>query len=478
MTARAIGLDGRRRAASSIALRESELAVLMFVGDVLVAGGAAIAAPSVLAAFDSKFAPHVDLRIYELVLVAAWVVLLYVFGGADLPSPRFARRTLTAVARAALASGALILVMFFFVPFFAPRGSTLVTVLLIAITTLVWRYAFLRALGTWSLERRVAVVGMDDAARRAAAAVRRWQGAMRYEVVAFLVPGGEADGDVAGAPLVALTDDPWTTIGQLGVDLLVVGHTRNVPSALLAELTRCFEHGVAAVPATMLYEQLTGRVLASALEADWYAELPTYSRGIYMAAKRGLDIAVALVAGTLALILTPLIMLAIALDSRGPVLHRQVRVGLRGQTFVVHKFRTMRVDAESDGRARWSMPHDARITRVGRILRRTHIDELPQLWDVLRGKMSLIGPRPERPEFAEQLARELPLYRARTLVRPGITGWAQVQYPYAASIESNVAKLEYDLYYIRHIGPALDIAVALRTLFVMLSPKDLGPQLD
>ena len=134
----------------------------------------------------------------------------------------------------------------------------------------------------------------------------------------------------------------------------------------------------------------------------------------------------------------------------------------------MHKFRTMRPDAEPDGQAVWATIADPRVTRVGRFLRRSRLDELPQLWDVARGAMSLIGPRPERPEFSERLSTELPLFRARTLVRPGITGWAQVEYRYAGSIADNLTKLEYDLYYLRHIGPLLDLKIALRTVFIVL----------
>jgi lipopolysaccharide/colanic/teichoic acid biosynthesis glycosyltransferase len=154
--------------------------------------------------------------------------------------------------------------------------------------------------------------------------------------------------------------------------------------------------------------------------------------------------------------------------SGSPILLRQIRVGERGRPFVMHKFRTMRRDAESDGRAVWASVNDHRVTGVGRILRRSRLDELPQLWDVVRGAMSLIGPRPERPEFAERLATELPLYRARTLVRPGITGWAQVEYRYAGSIADNLTKLEYDLFYLRHIGPLIDLTIAIRTVFSVL----------
>ena len=470
LTARPIERAPARHAART-SLRESELRFLLLLGDVLVAAAAAIAAPPLWAAFDREFAPRTDLRLFEFAFVLAWVALLGLLGGADLASPRFGRRMLGAVARAGLAISALLLVMFFFAPFFAPRSSTLVTVPLVGAAALVWRYGYLRGLRAQTLERRVAIVGTDDAARRAAAALARFEGAMRYDIVGFLASSGGDSEPVMGLPVLALSDEPWTTIEGLGADLLVVGHTRSVPSVLLAELTRCFEHGVEAVPATLMYEQLTGRVLAAALEADWYAELPTHTRGLYMLVKRVFDVMLAIVAGAIALAVSPFIALAIAADSGAPILLRQVRVGLRGEPFVVHKFRTMRPDAEVAGQPRWSMPDDERVTRVGRFLRRTRVDELPQLWDVLRGKMSLVGPRPERPEFVEQLARELPLYRARSLVRPGITGWAQVQYPYAETLEKNLAKLEYDLYYVRHLGPLLDVAVALRTLRVMLVPR-------
>jgi lipopolysaccharide/colanic/teichoic acid biosynthesis glycosyltransferase len=208
--------------------------------------------------------------------------------------------------------------------------------------------------------------------------------------------------------------------------------------------------------------------MASALEADWYAELPTGTRGVYMIAKRAFDLAFALLFAVPALVVIAIVALAVWRDSGRPVLLSQVRIGLRGEPFVIHKFRTMRHDAEPEGVPQWATEADHRVTRVGRFLRRTRLDELPQLWDVMRGVMSVIGPRPERPEFVEQLAGELPLYRARALVAPGITGWAQVQYPYAGSLEANLTKLEYDLYYIRHLGPQLDLRIALRTILTVL----------
>jgi lipopolysaccharide/colanic/teichoic acid biosynthesis glycosyltransferase len=169
----------------------------------------------------------------------------------------------------------------------------------------------------------------------------------------------------------------------------------------------------------------------------------------------------------------PLIALAIRLDSPGPIFYRQVRAGRAGKPFTIVKFRTMSVDAEKDGKARWATKDDQRITRVGRFLRKARFDELPQLLNVLRGEMSLVGPRPERPEFIQQLERELPFYRTRMMVKPGITGWAQIHYDYGNSVEDGLIKLQYDFYYVRYWSMWLDLYIVFQTFGVVLRLKGL-----
>jgi exopolysaccharide biosynthesis polyprenyl glycosylphosphotransferase len=360
----------------------------------------------------------------------------------------------------------LVLALFYVAPFFAPRGSTLIALPIVATGVLVWRALYTRLLRSRVFDVYVAIVGTDDGARRTAKLLVE-SPASPYRISAFVVPT-EDSVPIFGIPVVGVRDDLWTVVQGLGVEQLVIGNTQSLPPSMLNELVRCFDHGVEAIPATAIYEEISGRVLASALEADWYAALPTHSRGVYMGVKRIADI---VFGGALLLATSPLmaaVAAAVWLDSGSPILLRQIRLGMRGRPFVMHKFRTMRRDAESEGRAVWASPNDERVTRVGRLMRRSRLDELPQLWDVVRGAMSLIGPRPERPEFVERLATELPLYRARTLVRPGISGWAQVEYPYAGSIADNLTKLEYDLFYLRHIGPLIDLTIAVRTLFIVL----------
>jgi exopolysaccharide biosynthesis polyprenyl glycosylphosphotransferase len=175
-------------------------------------------------------------------------------------------------------------------------------------------------------------------------------------------------------------------------------------------------------------------------------------------------------AALLCLLAAPLLLVAavaIKLDSPGPVLYTQDRVGAHGRVFRMLKFRTMRVDAEAGG-VRWAQKDDPRVTRVGRLLRRFRVDELPQLINVLRGEMGVVGPRPERPQFVAQLRTQIPYYDLRTLVRPGITGWAQVRYPYAASLEEAREKLQYDLYYVKHLSVRLDLSILFHTAKVVL----------
>ncbi len=197
---------------------------------------------------------------------------------------------------------------------------------------------------------------------------------------------------------------------------------------------------------------------------------PVFNR-LQLGIKRLLDLTLLLLAlPFLILILVP-VALAIKLESRGPAFYRQVRSGRAGEKFMIYKFRTMVADAEKDGKARWASKGDPRITRVGQFLRKSRLDELPQLLNVLRGEMSIIGPRPERPEFVEQLEQEIPFYSMRLLVKPGLTGWAQINYDYGNTVEQALIKLQYDFYYVRYWSLWLDAFILFRTIGVVLSLK-------
>ena len=202
------------------------------------------------------------------------------------------------------------------------------------------------------------------------------------------------------------------------------------------------------------------RTAGASLDRGWF----------YSAAKRVGDIAFALAMGLGIVLIVPFVALAIRLDSPGPIFYSQYRVGLNGRLFRIYKFRSMRQDAEKNGAA-WAQVGDARVTRIGRFLRLTRIDELPQVWNVLRGDMTLVGPRPERPEFTSLLEAEIPSYAERHQVKPGITGWAQVRYRYTSSVRDSEAKLEYDLYYVKYRSLGLDLRVLLQTVLVVIQMR-------
>jgi exopolysaccharide biosynthesis polyprenyl glycosylphosphotransferase len=191
---------------------------------------------------------------------------------------------------------------------------------------------------------------------------------------------------------------------------------------------------------------------------------------IQLISKRLLDLTLVILALPILLIIIPVIAFAVRMDSPGPSFYRQIRCGRAGKPFAIYKFRTMVTDAERDG-VKWAQKNDTRITKMGRFLRKSRLDELPQLYNVLKGEMSIVGPRPERPEFIEQLEEEVPFYRTRLMVKPGITGWAQVHYDYGNTVEDALIKLQYDFYYIRYQSLALDVYTMFRTVSVLFMLK-------
>jgi sugar transferase (PEP-CTERM system associated) len=230
--------------------------------------------------------------------------------------------------------------------------------------------------------------------------------------------------------------------------------------------------GVRVEDATTTYERLTGKILIDDLKPSWliFSDGFRASRGTRFV-KRMLDLSLSILGFMLAAPLMVATAVAIALDSAGPILYSQERVGENGRVFIVYKFRSMRTDAERGGTPIWARDKDDRITRVGRFIRTTRLDELPQLWNVMRGDMSFVGPRPERPFFVERLAEEIPFYLQRHAVKPGLTGWAQVKYQYGSTIEDAMEKLRYDLYYIKHLSIFFDLTIVLDTVKVILFGK-------
>jgi sugar transferase (PEP-CTERM system associated) len=271
---------------------------------------------------------------------------------------------------------------------------------------------------------------------------------------------------------------PRESISDLGKFILRVGATEVVlaleerrNSLPLKDLLRVKTNGVYVNDFSSFLERELGRVDLDTLNPSWLIFSDGFSAGQRLSSigKRFFDIVVSLMILTIGVPLIAIFSVLIKLETKGPAFFRQTRVGLYGQNFTLVKLRSMRTDAEAAG-AKWAEKDDPRITRIGRLIRKVRIDELPQVWSVLKGEMSFVGPRPEVPAFVSDLERELPYYAERHVVKPGITGWAQINYPYGASIEDARHKLEYDLYYAKNYTPFLDLLILLQTARVILWP--------
>lgn len=321
-------------------------------------------------------------------------------------------------------------------------------------------------LGTSAFRRRVLVLGAGHRAQRLRELGERPESG--FAIVGY-VGMSEASSMIEESIPRSAIHNLTRFVENLGVAEVVLALEERRNSLPLKDLVRIKTTGVHVNEFSSFLERETGRVDLDTVNPSWLIFSDGFSSGraISSVAKRLFDIS----ASTLLLALTaPVIVifaLLVKLDSKGPAFFRQRRVGLFGESFDVIKLRSMRTDAEAGG-AQWASKDDPRVTRVGKFIRKVRIDELPQTWSVLKGQMSFVGPRPERPEFVAELEEQLPYYAERHMVKPGITGWAQINYPYGASIEDSRHKLEYDLYYAKNYTPFLDLLILLQTLRVVL----------
>jgi sugar transferase (PEP-CTERM system associated) len=256
------------------------------------------------------------------------------------------------------------------------------------------------------------------------------------------------------------------------VDRIIVGLSDRRGRLPIEQLLRAKLSGVRVEDATTTYERLTGKILIDDLKPSWliFSDGFRASR-VTRFVKRMLDLSFSIILAIISAPFMALTALAIKLDSAGPFLYSQERLGENGRVFKIYKFRSMQTNAEQAGKPIWARDQDDRVTRVGRFIRTTRLDELPQLWNVMRGDMSFVGPRPERPFFVEQLSQEIPFYQQRHVVKPGLTGWAQVKYRYGSSLEDAMEKLRYDLYYIKHLSVIFDLTIVFDTVKVVLFRK-------
>ncbi len=343
---------------------------------------------------------------------------------------------------------------------------TIVTTATLALA--VWRSAWLSASAHDRMELRVLVVGAGPVARSIAELVPT--SSRPFTIIGFLDDSLEAgDSLPEGYELLAKTTDLTAIVEETHPDLVVVAQIERRGQFPAKALLDCRLQGIQVEDWPTFYEKATGKILVTSLRPSWliFADGFVKTRRTEVV-KRFLDMSLAFIGLVLALPVMAAVAIAIKLDSRGAVLFRQPRLGQNGSVFILNKFRSMRQDAEKNTGPVWAQTRDPRITRIGALLRKTRLDELPQLFNVLVGHMSFIGPRPERPEFVYDLQKAIPFYMERLSVKPGITGWAQVRYPYGASVDDALQKLQYDLYYIKNLSLFLDLLILLNTVQVVL----------
>jgi sugar transferase (PEP-CTERM system associated) len=342
-------------------------------------------------------------------------------------------------------------------------------IVLALVGLLLVRHAIVLPVVATLMPHRVLVLGTGPEARLVEASLGA-ANPLGVKLVGFYSVEQPRDSVVTAARIVARGGSLDETVRQLRIDEIIVAVRQQRGGVLpLRELLDCRLAGVRITDLAGYFERVHGQVPIESLKVSWLIYGQGFRQNPLRAIiKRTFDL---VVSGLLIVVALPVILVAallIAFEGDGPIIYRQERVGLRCKTFTVLKLRTMSQDAEKEGRAAWAAPNDARVTRVGRWMRRTRIDELPQLLNVLRGDMSFVGPRPERPEFVAMLTEQIPFYAVRHSVKPGLTGWAQVRYSYGATVEQSVRKLEYDLYYVKNHTLLLDLVVLFETVRVVL----------
>jgi len=406
---------------------------------------------------------------HSVVFMAVGLLSLYANGlydfGERLTVRQLTIRLLRAFSMGAVAAWAL----YFLVPTVQTgRGVFAIALLSGSLAVAGWRLFMRWLLRAEGFAERILIIGTDEKAIDIARETLRRKH-LGYRVVGFLDDDPALQGVSLINPRVIGTTAQCRDLAiEHGVSRVVVAAVDYRGRLSMDALLACKTSGIRVQEGSSYYEQLTGKIMVEGLRKSWliFSDGFVVGRGTLFA-KRLLDLVAATVGLVLALPLMVLVALAVRLDSSGPVFFRQQRVGRGGREFTVWKFRSMRTDAEAAG-ARWAVQGDTRVTRVGRFIRKTRLDELPQLWNVLTGDMSLVGPRPERRLFVDQLIESSPFYEQRLVVRPGLTGWAQIKAPYASSFEESIEKLKYDLYYIKNMSVFLDISILFSTARIVL----------
>lgn len=439
---------------------------VIFLGDILIWYGALVLT-LILRYGDLNISSRLQIHKTPFTIIfILWAIIFYIAGLYDWRAQIFKRNTQEKLFQALALSGIIGLLLFYFVPSFGitPKTNLFLHLVLSALLLFTWRYVLAKILVRGN-RIPLLFIGFSKETEELIEIFKKIN--LGYEPKVILTHEPPTN----PLPLDHFVLDHQLTkiIKDYNIGFVVADTSIKANKEFVRMLYELLPIGVGFADMPTFYENITGKIPLSLISEVWFLEnIAGTQKRVFLFIKRFFDIVLSALLGIITLILFPFIALAIKLESSGPVIFKQQRVGLQGKEFQLVKFRTMVKDAEADG-ARWAKQGDQRVTKTGKFLRKSRLDELPQVWNVLKGEMSFIGPRPERPEFIEKLKQEIPYYNMRHLAKPGLSGWAQINFPYGSSVKDAMEKLQYDLFYIKNRSLMLDTTTALKTLAVMLS---------
>jgi exopolysaccharide biosynthesis polyprenyl glycosylphosphotransferase len=395
------------------------------------------------------------------IIYLTWLLIFFISGLYDL---NYAKNTLAFYAtltRALITSALAAIAFFYLIPYFGitPKTNLALNIIILAILIYLWRQLFNKTVKSQALLNDVLLIGSNRESEQLVRHIKE------NPQLGYRVKKAIAEDDTR------LLSELAQIVVQEKIQTIVTVSNPRASSALSKNLYNCLPLKVSLFDLPRFYELITGKIPVSVIEETWFLEnLMNEQKNIYEVFKRIIDFFLALILGTASLLLYPFIALAIKVNSRGPVFYTQKRVGQDSQIFEIIKFRSMVNNAETNG-AQWAVKKDPRVTGAGKFLRKTRLDEIPQLWNILKGEMSFVGPRPERPEFVfgTNMEREIPFYQIRHLVKPGLTGWAQINFEYGSSYEDTIEKLQYDFFYLKNRSFILDLSIILKTVKIIIS---------
>lgn len=395
------------------------------------------------------------------ILFAVWLIVFYIANFYEIHSLKNGPNFYANFFRVLTINAVIGLTFFYLIPFFgiAPRRNFFIFLAFFAGIDFAARNIFNNVISGAKFRRPTVIVGVNE---------------QSAELAKLLKDNPQFGYQLESILNITNLNELEKLVDEKKINTIIISNEIYQTPRLIEYLYKLIRKKINFYHLSNFYEQISQKVILSSIDQAWFLEnLTEGGKNFYEVSKRTTDIAFAIIFGTVAILLTPFIALAIKISSRGPAFFHQTRIGQLGRQFSIIKFRTMIANApdgsaEGGTGATWAQENDPRITKVGKLLRKTRLDELPQLWNILKGEMSFVGPRAERPEFHDQLKKEIPFYEERYLIKPGLTGWAQVQYRYGSSIKDAAEKLQYDLFYIKHRSLFLDLSVILKTINIVI----------